>query len=164
MFLAVGMRTATDAVLALSIGGVVCIAASNGGTTSQDLKTGYLIGATPKWQQWAIIVGALTSAVVIGAILIQLNEAYTIYTTKNLPKPAIPITWKDPPETAKAPNDDTGYRVSHAVEGNDQKVQPGKYLVDDKGQIRYLADPGINGKRSQRDAGTAAPRFKAPKA
>ena len=51
-------------MLALSIGGVVCIAASNGGTTSQDLKTGFLIGGTPRWQQWAIIVGALTSAVV----------------------------------------------------------------------------------------------------
>ena len=39
---------------ALSVAAVVCIAASNGGTTSQDLKTGYLVGATPKWQQLAI--------------------------------------------------------------------------------------------------------------
>jgi deoxyhypusine synthase len=44
----------------------VCIASSNGGTTSQDLKTGYLVGATPRKQQWAILVGALTSAVFIG--------------------------------------------------------------------------------------------------
>src|SRR5437667_2305977 len=56
IFLGLGMTTPTDAVLALSIGGVVCIAASNGGTTSQDLKTGFLIGGTPRWQQWAIIV------------------------------------------------------------------------------------------------------------
>jgi putative OPT family oligopeptide transporter len=48
-------------VTALSIGGIVCIAASNGGTTSQDLKTGFLVGATPKYQQIAILVGALTS-------------------------------------------------------------------------------------------------------
>ena len=51
---------------ALSIAGVVCIASSNGGTTSQDLKTGFLVGATPWKQQVAILVGALTSAVVIG--------------------------------------------------------------------------------------------------
>jgi len=40
-----------------SIGGIVCIAASNGGTTSQDLKTGFLVGSTPKYQQIAILVG-----------------------------------------------------------------------------------------------------------
>src|SRR2546422_7039444 len=45
-------------VTALSIGGIVCIASSNGGTTSQDLKTGFLVGATPKMQQIAIICGA----------------------------------------------------------------------------------------------------------
>ena len=51
---------------ALSVAAVVCIASSNGGTTSQDLKTGYLVGATPSKQQLAILVGALTSALVIG--------------------------------------------------------------------------------------------------
>ena len=49
-------------VTALSVGGIVCIAASNGGTTSQDLKTGFLVGSTPKNQQIAILVGALASA------------------------------------------------------------------------------------------------------
>ena len=51
---------------ALSIAGVVCIASSNGGTTSQDLKTGFLVGATPWKQQVAILVGALSSALVMG--------------------------------------------------------------------------------------------------
>ena len=51
---------------ALSIAGVVCIASSNGGTTSQDLKTGFLVGATPWKQQVSILVGALISAVVMG--------------------------------------------------------------------------------------------------
>src|SRR5262249_43357858 len=60
---------------ALSIAAVVCIAASNGGTTSQDLKTGFLIGATPRSQQWAILIGTLTSALVIGVTLLLLNEA-----------------------------------------------------------------------------------------
>ena len=53
-------------LVALSIAGVVCIASSNGGTTSQDLKTGYLVGATPWKQQVAILVGALVSALVMG--------------------------------------------------------------------------------------------------
>jgi putative OPT family oligopeptide transporter len=164
IFVLLGWTDAKDRLTALSVAAVVCIAASNGGTTSQDLKTGYLVGATPKWQQYAILVGALTSALIIGGILIQLNQAYTIYTSKDLPTPQVPITWNEPPETAQAPNDDATYRVWRAVEGNEQKVKPGKYLVDDKGQIRYLVDPGINGQRSQRDDGTEVPRFKAPKA
>ena len=56
------------------MGGIVCIAASNGGATSQDLKTGYLVGGTPKWQQIAILVGALISALVLGPILLKLND------------------------------------------------------------------------------------------
>ena len=79
IFLAVGRTSPQDAVLALSIGGVVCIAASNGGTTSQDLKTGFLVGGTPRWQQWAIIVGALTSALVIGFTLLLFNSAGNVY-------------------------------------------------------------------------------------
>ena len=64
---------------ALSIAGIVCIASSNGGTTSQDLKTGFLVGATPWKQQVAILVGALVSAVVMGGTLLLLNAAYTTY-------------------------------------------------------------------------------------
>jgi putative OPT family oligopeptide transporter len=52
--------------MALVVGGMVCIAAANAGATSQDLKTGYLIGATPRSQQIALFVGAIASAVVIG--------------------------------------------------------------------------------------------------
>ncbi|MFL5341869.1 MAG: OPT family oligopeptide transporter [Gemmataceae bacterium] len=78
IFLALRMTSPLERVLALSIGGVVCIAASNGGTTSQDLKTGFLLGATPRKQQYAIIIGALTSAVVIGFTLLLFNDAKTI--------------------------------------------------------------------------------------
>src|SRR3989449_8449834 len=66
-------------VTALSIGGIVCIASSNGGTTSQDLKTGFLVGSTPKYQQIAILCGALASALVLGSILLHLNDAATVY-------------------------------------------------------------------------------------
>ncbi len=85
IFLLLGWTNPMDRLTALSVAAVVCIAASNGGTTSQDLKTGYLVGATPKYQQLAIMVGALSSALVIGWILIKLNQAYTIYSATDLP-------------------------------------------------------------------------------
>src|SRR5678815_2133626 len=69
-------------VTALSIGGIVCIAASNGGTTSQDLKTGFLVGATPRYQQIAILIGALASALILGPILLRLNDQSTVYVAK----------------------------------------------------------------------------------
>ena len=62
VFLALGETGPAATFTALMVAAVVCIAASNGGTTAQDLKTGYLVGATPRSQQLAIVVGALTSA------------------------------------------------------------------------------------------------------
>jgi len=61
IFLIVGWTGGPYYVTALSVGGIVCIAASNGGGTSQALKTGFLVGATPRLQQLAILVGALLS-------------------------------------------------------------------------------------------------------
>src|SRR6266852_8244034 len=66
-------------VTALSVGAIVCIAASNGGSTSQDLKTGFLVGSTPKYQQIAILFGALASALTLGSVLLFLNNASTVY-------------------------------------------------------------------------------------
>ena len=62
IFLIIGWTAPPYFVTALSIGGIVCIASSNGGTTSQDLKTGFLVGSTPKSQQIAILIGTLASA------------------------------------------------------------------------------------------------------
>ena len=59
--------------LAITIGGVVCIAASNSGDTSQDLKTGYIIGATPRTQQIALMIGVVVSTLVIGVTLNLMN-------------------------------------------------------------------------------------------
>ena len=53
--------------MALVVGGMICIAAANAGATSQDLKTGYIVGATPKYQQMALFVGAIVSSLAIGA-------------------------------------------------------------------------------------------------
>jgi putative OPT family oligopeptide transporter len=79
IFLVVGWTGPIYYVTALSVGAIVCIAASNGGTTSQDLKTGFLVGATPRLQQIAILVGALASALVLGPILLKLNDNATVY-------------------------------------------------------------------------------------
>src|SRR4026208_186421 len=79
VFLVIGWVAPPYFVTALSIGGIVCIAASNGGTTSQDLKTGFLVGGTPKYQQIAILVGALASALALGPILLAMNQSGTIY-------------------------------------------------------------------------------------
>jgi putative OPT family oligopeptide transporter len=163
-FLVLGWTHPEDRLTALSVAAVVCIAASNGGTTSQDLKTGYLVGATPKWQQLAILVGALSSALVIGWILIMINDAGTIYSSRDLPVPSQPVDVSKLSEKAKAPDDDTPYYVWRVSEGDPSGVPQGKYLVDDQGKIRFLVDPGINGKRNRKDDGTEVIRFKAPKA
>src|SRR6476620_7749152 len=73
VFLIIGWTEARYYVTALSVGAIVCIASSNGGTISQDLKTGFLIGGTPKYQQIAILVGVLASALMLGPILLKLN-------------------------------------------------------------------------------------------
>jgi len=62
--------------MALVVGGMICIAAANAGATSQDLKTGYIVGATPKYQQIALFVGAIVSSLAIGAT-IQILDAPT---------------------------------------------------------------------------------------
>ncbi len=74
IFLVKGWTAPAFAALALTIGSVVCIAAANAGDTSQDLKTGFLIGATPWKQQLALMVGVVVSTVAIGATLNAMNR------------------------------------------------------------------------------------------
>ncbi len=66
VFIAVGWTGKVYEPMALVVGGMICIAAANAGATSQDLKTGYLIGATPKYQQIALFIGVIVSSIVIG--------------------------------------------------------------------------------------------------
>lgn len=60
--------------MALVVGGMICIAAANAGATSQDLKTGYLVGATPRYQQISLFVGAIVSSIAIGATIKILDQ------------------------------------------------------------------------------------------
>src|SRR6185312_2050617 len=74
IFLVRGWTGPAFGALAITIGGIVCIAASNAGDTSQDLKTGFLIGATPWKQQLAIMVGVIVSIFSVGATLNAMNK------------------------------------------------------------------------------------------
>lgn len=76
IFIAVGWTGKVFEPMALVVGGLICIAAANAGATSQDLKTGYIIGATPRYQQLALFIGAIVSSVAIGMI-VQLLDTPT---------------------------------------------------------------------------------------
>jgi uncharacterized oligopeptide transporter (OPT) family protein len=169
-FVAMGNTGKSATLTALTVAAVVCIAASNGGTTSQDLKTGYLVGATPWMQQIAILIGALTSALVIGLTLQLLNDSGTVYTRKPEYLPYVRIadvdrlTEMESPGGEYAGKDEKQYHVLHVAEGEYQGVPAGKYLVDETGLIAYMVDPAVNGKLKQRDDGTAVTnKLDAPK-
>lgn len=66
VFIAVGWTGKVYEPMALVVGGMICIAAANAGATSQDLKTGYILGATPRAQQIALFIGAIVSSIAIG--------------------------------------------------------------------------------------------------
>ena len=74
IFIAVGWTGETYEPLVLVVGGMICIAAANAGATSQDLKSGYIVGATPRNQQIALFVGAIVSSIVIGLTIKYLDK------------------------------------------------------------------------------------------
>jgi uncharacterized oligopeptide transporter (OPT) family protein len=169
VFLIVGWTGGVWYITALSVGGIVCIASSNGGTTSQDLKTGFLVGATPRLQQVAILIGALASALLMGPILLKLNENATIYIPAAQVAPAGLTTdvaqlgeGRESVLGVQADEDRGSYHVWHKT---DLEGGPaGKYLVDDSGKAVWLVDPGINGAHTTRPDGTEVRKFDAPKA
>jgi len=73
IFLVKGWTSPAFGALAITIGGVVCIAAANAGDTSQDLKTGYIVGSTPRLQQIALMIGVVVSTIAIGFTLNLMN-------------------------------------------------------------------------------------------
>jgi putative OPT family oligopeptide transporter len=179
VFLIIGWTAPPYFVTALSIGGIVCIASSNGGTTSQDLKTGFLVGSTPKYQQIAILVGALASALVLGPLLMQFNKSGTVYVpVANSKDFTFPADYRVNPndyekdssgqpkrerlEGAQAGGDTTEYFVLHKT--TPENGPAGRYLVNEQGVPVYLADPGINGIYDKRPDGSSVQKFSPPKA
>ena len=78
IFVSLGWTGDLYAPVALCVGAVVCIAAANAGATSQDLKTGYLVGATPLYQQIGLVIGVIASALIIGYTTLYLHDVMTI--------------------------------------------------------------------------------------
>jgi putative OPT family oligopeptide transporter len=168
IFLIVGWTGGPYYVTALSVGGIVCVAASNGGSTSQDLKTGYLIGATPKHQQTAILIGAAGSALVLGYVLLLLNNTGTVYVPAKEVAPGLraptnaTFAGAEKLRGPQAKDDSKSYRVWQKTDT--EGGPPGKYLVDESGVAVWLVDPGINGTHKTRPDGTEARKYEAPKA
>ncbi|HVG38731.1 MAG TPA: OPT/YSL family transporter, partial [Pyrinomonadaceae bacterium] len=140
--------------------------------------TGFLVGATPKYQQIAILVGALASALLLGPILLQLNQSATVYVpvaqTKDFSFPAdFRAKAADYETSGNAPKreqlagpqagaDANSYYVWHKT--TTEYGPAGRYLVNDQGVPVYLADPGINGIYDKRPDGSSVQKFTAPKA
>src|SRR5262249_31674965 len=142
---------------------------------SQDLKTGFWVGSTPRNQQIAILVGALASALVLGSLLIFLNDSRTYYmkVDPNSAEANVVVAeemlFRDNRQfNAQQPGgrfadvDQNTYRV---WQNTDPELgQVGKYLVDTHGRPVYFVDPGINGIIKKDVEGNDLVRYDAPKA
>jgi putative OPT family oligopeptide transporter len=128
LFLAAGWTGPAYGALALTVGSMVCIAASNAGATSQDLKTGYLVGATPSYQQIALFAGAIASSFAIGGTLMAMNKGLE----KFVPVQNIAITQGALPEgvVVQGQKEHAGrqYTLLNAI--GSPTVPEGKYLQD----------------------------------
>ena len=128
VFLVVGWTAGPYTVLALTIGGVVCIASAIAGATSQDLKTGYLVGATPVAQQIGLVIGVMVSAFAIGGTLILMNLGLAQYKPMQLA-----INMQQLPAGVHIESEHEDYHGKDYVLLNalgSHEVADGKYLYD----------------------------------
>ena len=177
IFLLLGWTQIDDRVRAISIACVIAVAVANGGNTSQDLKTGFLVGATPKYQQIAILIGAIGSALAVGWTLTFLNNAYRYQVPETRPGFVAPATGSSPDGNVVVHTETMshfGIGGSDSIDNNayqvirvyveTQGVPAGKYLVDPAShEIRYVVDPGIGG-RIHEYGGRELKRLDSPKA
>ena len=142
IFFLAGWTAPNYAVLALMIGGVVCIAAAIAGATSQDLKTGYLVGATPFWQQMGLLVGVTVSTIAIGATLNLMNKGLEKYIPTQ-----IPVTLQSLPQGVKVERESFVYQgKTYALINSlgSHEIPDGEYLYDSSSkQIEYQWAQGI---------------------
>jgi putative OPT family oligopeptide transporter len=158
IFLVKGWTSPAFGALAITIGGVVCIAASNSGDTSQDLKTGYIIGATPRLQQIALMIGVVVSTVVIGFTLNLMNTGLQEFHAApqpwdiNAPHPGVSIQSGNDklPDNIRVQAADKSttnhqrseYTILNAI--GSSELQDGKYLYSPtSGQIEVHWIQGI---------------------
>jgi putative OPT family oligopeptide transporter len=152
LFVLLGRTGVGFKAMALTTAALVCVAASNGGTISQDLKTGFLVGATPRHQQVAILFGVVTSAIAIGFTLLVLDESKT--TVEPVKYPGFTIAagtaGVDARTTKEKGPDGTEYKVTFVQTDKlttaDGTVVPrGKYYVSDAGEPTFFVHPGVVG-------------------
>jgi len=147
IFLLAGWTAPNYAVLALMIGGVVCIAAAIAGATSQDLKTGYLVGSTPFWQQMGLLVGVTVSTVAIGATLNLMNKGLEKYIPMQ-----IPVNVAALPAGVKVERDTFQYKDRTYILINSlgsREIPDGEYLYDSSTQrIEFQWAQGIGSEKA----------------
>jgi uncharacterized oligopeptide transporter (OPT) family protein len=142
IFFVAGWTAPNYQVLALMIGGVVCIAAAIAGATSQDLKTGYLVGATPLWQQMGLLIGVTISTLAIGTTLNLMNKGLEKYVPAN-----IPLNVQSLPAGVKIERDSFVYHGKTYTLINSlgsHEIPDGEYLYDASAQqIQFQWAQGI---------------------
>ena len=162
IFLVSGWTTPAFGALAITIGGVVCIASAEAGDTSQDLKTGYLVGATPIKQRFAFLIGITVSTIAIGVTLNLMNQGMQEFRdaprTWNLNAPHPGVAAQENPRglpeqfTVKGQDNTTSihhkseYLVLNAL--GSSELADGKYLYSPtSGRIEVQWIPGIGGEK-----------------
>jgi uncharacterized oligopeptide transporter (OPT) family protein len=177
IFLLLGWTQIDDRVRAISIACVIAVAVANGGNTSQDLKTGFLVGATPRRQQIAILIGAIGSALAVGWTLTFLNNSYRYQVPETRAGFVAPASGTTPDGNVVVLGETmSGFSIggSDSIDAQTyqvirvyvetQGVPAGKYLVDQTShEIRYVVDPGIGG-RVREYGGRELKRLDSPKA
>src|SRR3984885_12377050 len=128
MFLVAHWTANAYAVLALTIGGVVCIAAAIAGATSQDLKTGYLVGATPMYQQIALVIGVMVSSFAIGGTLILMNVGLAQYKPLQIALDVDHLPQGVERQDVHYVHNGTTYVLVNAI--GSSEIPDGKYLYD----------------------------------
>ncbi|MBI3448394.1 MAG: oligopeptide transporter, OPT family [Acidobacteria bacterium] len=122
IFLAVGWTGGAFAAVALSIGAVVCIASANAGATSQDLKTGFLLGATPSSQQIGLMLGVTFSTLIIGLTMSFMDAAYTRTSTAESKKISYTFAEADLAGTTPMPDADVA-KLRFGADADKQAAQ-----------------------------------------
>jgi len=177
IFLLLGWTAIDDRVRAISVACVIAVAVANGGNTSQDLKTGFLIGATPRRQQIAILIGGMGSALAVGWTLTLLNRSYQYEVPEAHAGFTAPAAGRSPDNNVVMTGDTmSGFHIGGGDSIDSKQypvvrvyvatgtVLPGKYLVDATShEIRYVVDPGIGG-RIREYNGHGLTRLDSPKA
>jgi putative OPT family oligopeptide transporter len=168
IFLVKGWTAPAFGALAITIGGVVCIAASNSGDTSQDLKTGYLVGSTPWKQQVALMIGVVISTVAIGFTLNLMNTGLQQFRAAaqpwdiNAPHPGVALQ-KDAqrlPETIRVLGSDKSSTIHHKGEYEILNALGSPELADGK----YLYSPASHQIEVQWVQGIGSEKAAAPQA